>query len=64
MSPRDVTVHPAAFSLNLASDTVCSPLQLTLPAIPGAENLTWNFGDGTQVPAKLQPTRGKTQEMT
>ena len=45
---RDVTVHPAAaFSLNLASDTVCSPLQLTLPAIPGAENLTWNFGDGT-----------------
>ncbi|MGB2134722.1 MAG: PKD domain-containing protein, partial [Flavobacteriales bacterium] len=43
---RDVTVHPAAaFSLNLASDTVCSPLQLTLPAIPGAENLTWNFGD-------------------
>ncbi len=45
---RDVTVHPAAaFNLNLASDTVCSPLQLTLPAIPGAENLTWNFGDGT-----------------
>ncbi len=45
---RDVTVHPAAaFSLNLASDSVCSPLQLTLPAIPGAENLTWNFGDGT-----------------
>ena len=45
---REVTVHPAAaFSLSLASDTVCSPLQLTLPEIPGAENLTWNFGDGT-----------------
>ena len=48
VTTREVTVHPAAaFSLNLASDTVCSPLQLTLPAIPGAENLTWNFGDGT-----------------
>ena len=45
---RDVTVHPAAdFSLNLASDTVCSPLELTLPAIPGAQGITWNFGDGT-----------------
>ena len=48
VTTREVTVHPAAaFSLNLASDTVCSPLQLTLPEIPGAENLTWNFGDGT-----------------
>ena len=48
VTTREVTVHPAAaFSLSLASDTVCSPLQLTLPAIPGAENLTWNFGDGT-----------------
>ena len=48
VTTREVTVHPAAaFSLSLASDTVCSPLQLTLPVIPGAENLTWNFGDGT-----------------
>ena len=45
---REVTVHPAAaFTLSLASDTVCSPLQLTLPEIPGAENLIWDFGDGT-----------------
>ena len=45
---RDVTVHPAAdFSLNLASDTVCSPLQLTLPTIAGAQDIVWNFGDGT-----------------
>ena len=45
---RDVTVHPAAdFSLNLASDTVCSPLELTLPTIAGAQDIVWNFGDGT-----------------
>ena len=30
VTTREVTVHPAAaFSLSLASDTVCSPLQLT-----------------------------------
>ena len=56
VTTREVTVHPAAaFSLNLASDTVCSPLQLTLPEISGAENLTWNFGDGTNA-AGQSPT--------
>ncbi len=47
VTTRNVTVHPAAaFNLSLESDTVCSPLQLTLPEIPGAEGITWDFGDG------------------
>lgn len=45
---REITAYPAAnFELALAADSACSPLELTLPTIPGAQNLTWNFGDGT-----------------
>ena len=43
-----VTVFPAAdFNLQLAMDSVCSPLVITMPTIEGAQNITWNFGDGT-----------------
>jgi PKD repeat protein len=43
-----VTVLPAAdFNLQLATDSVCSPLALTMPTIAGAQNVTWSFGDGT-----------------
>ena len=48
VATKDITVFPtAAFELALSSDTVCSPLELTMPTIPGAQNITWNFGDGT-----------------
>lgn len=44
---REVIAFPAAdFSLNLPTDSVCSPLELTLPTIPGGTNITWDFGDG------------------
>ena len=43
-----VTVFPAAdFNLQLAVDSVCSPLVITMPTIEGAQDITWNFGDGT-----------------
>ena len=43
-----VNVFPAAdFTLDLGTDSVCSPLVLTLPNIDGATSITWNFGDGT-----------------
>ena len=45
---ENVTVFPAAdFSLQLSTDSVCSPLVITMPTIEGAQNVTWNFGDGT-----------------
>ena len=37
----------AEYALNLSTDSVCSPLELTMPEIAGAHNVTWNFGDGT-----------------
>ena len=37
----------AEYALNLSTDSVCSPLELTMPEIAGAQNVTWNFGDGT-----------------
>ncbi|MFZ9055521.1 MAG: PKD domain-containing protein, partial [Flavobacteriales bacterium] len=44
---REITAFPAAdFALALTSDSVCSPLELTLPTVPGGQNITWNFGDG------------------
>ena len=47
-SNREITVFPAAeFTLALTTDSVCSPLELTMPAVPGGENITWDFGDGT-----------------
>ena len=43
-----VTVFPTAdFNLQLAVDSVCSPLVITMPTIEGAQDITWNFGDGT-----------------
>ncbi|MDA0303089.1 MAG: PKD domain-containing protein, partial [Bacteroidetes bacterium] len=43
-----VTVFPASdFNLQLATDSVCSPLVITMPTIAGAQNVTWSFGDGT-----------------
>ena len=43
-----VTVFPAAdFNLQLSIDSVCSPLVITMPTIEGAQDITWNFGDGT-----------------
>lgn len=48
VATESVTVFPAAaFNLSIPSDPVCSPLTLTLPTIPGAQNITWDFGDGT-----------------
>ncbi|MGB0196520.1 MAG: PKD domain-containing protein, partial [Flavobacteriales bacterium] len=48
VTTRDITVFPAAdFALELSNDSACSPLELTLPIIDGAEDLVWNFGDGT-----------------
>ena len=45
---REITVFPAAeFTLALTNDSVCSPLELTMPAVPGGENIAWDFGDGT-----------------
>ena len=46
-STASVTVFPAAaFELQLAVDSVCSPLILTMPSVEGAQNITWDFGDG------------------
>ncbi|MGB1944261.1 MAG: PKD domain-containing protein, partial [Flavobacteriales bacterium] len=43
-----VTVFPAAdFTLDLGVETACSPLEMTLPVIAGAQNVAWDFGDGT-----------------
>ena len=43
-----VTVFPAAdFTLDLGIETACSPLEMTLPVIAGAQNVAWDFGDGT-----------------
>ena len=45
---QNVTVHPGAdFTLDLGNDSVCSPLSINLPAISNAQNITWNFGDGS-----------------
>ena len=45
---QNVTVHPGAdFTLDLGNDSVCSPLSIDLPAISNAQNITWNFGDGS-----------------
>ena len=35
------------YNLELASDSVCSPLSLIMPSIEGAQNMVWNFGDGS-----------------
>ena len=43
-----VTVFPAAdFTLDLGVEPACSPLEMTLPVIDGAQNVAWDFGDGT-----------------
>ena len=48
MATATVDVFAAAeYALNLSTDSVCSPLELTMPEIAGAQNFTWNFGDGT-----------------
>ena len=45
---QNVTVHPGAeFTLDLGNDSVCSPLSVDMPAFANAQNITWNFGDGT-----------------
>jgi PKD repeat protein len=45
---QNVTVHPGAeFTLDLGNDSVCSPLIADMPAFANAQNITWNFGDGT-----------------
>ena len=45
-----VTVFPAAqYAFDLGIDSVCSPLQVVLPAIPNAASVAWDLGDGTVV---------------
>ena len=48
VATASVDVFAAAeYALNLSTDSVCSPLELTMPEIADAQNVTWNFGDGT-----------------
>lgn len=47
-----LTVFPEAqFDFELGVDSACSPMVVNLPAIEGAESLTWIFGDGTTAAA-------------
>lgn len=45
---QQITVYPMAdFTFTSSPDIGCSPLQVTLPALPGAVDYQWAFGDGT-----------------
>lgn len=45
---QQITVYPMAdFTFTSSPDVGCSPLEVTLPALPGAVDYQWAFGDGT-----------------
>ncbi len=49
---NDTTSHPvvvypvANFSFDLSGSSGCSPLNITMPYVAGAQTYQWNFGDG------------------
>ena len=53
---RIVEVYPeASFELALGQEEVCAPFSFMVPAVAGATNHNWSFGDGTSASLLANP---------